>query len=209
MKQQYMYIKNFILVELKHFFAVLSLIFLIFTVITTVYYNVSGEEVDASFEELNGVVETETDEEEMNIAELILDNVTVNLMYMLTGILPFCFIPVLMLVVNSMPLGASLGYVSYSQGVPIIEVLFLRVLPHGIFEIPALILSITLGFYICKVLTLKIVKKDKRVYIDEQRTITDEFKDVIKVFVMVVIPLIIIGAVIETYVTYGLLSSVF
>ena len=65
--------------------------------------------------------------------------------------------------------------------------ILLRLLPHGIFEIPALILSLGLGLK----LGFFIFTKNKKKYLK------DNLINSLRVFVYIILPLLIIAAIIE------------
>ncbi len=89
--------------------------------------------------------------------------------------------------------GYLLGFVAY-ETVKVEGVFILwRLLPHGIFEIPALILSMALGL---KLGTFAF-KKEK------VKSFRDYFWNSLRVFIFVVIPLLLVAAIIE-----GILISI-
>lgn len=69
------------------------------------------------------------------------------------------------------------------------------ILPHGVIEIPALILGVTLGVHICNKLVKKILK----------RSFKGELKQAIigclRIYLLWMIPLFFIAAFIETFIT--------
>jgi len=77
----------------------------------------------------------------------------------------------------------------------------LGVLPHGIFELSALILSCALGLLICRTGTERILKKSDTPFF--RRVL-----DCIRVFLTFSVPLLLVAALIETYVTPALLNLV-
>ena len=77
----------------------------------------------------------------------------------------------------------------------------LGALPHGIFELSALILSCALGLLICRPGTERILKKSDTPFF--RRVL-----DCIRVFLTFSVPLLLVAALIETYVTPALLNLV-
>jgi len=116
------------------------------------------------------------------------------------GLIPFLFLPVWAVLSNAMVIGAILG-LSASTGLmsPAKAVVF-GLLPHGIFEMTGFFLSMAMGIYLCRTLSLKILRKagDTR--------ILQVLNDIARTFVLVVIPLIVIAAFVECTVTPQLMK---
>jgi len=68
-----------------------------------------------------------------------------------------------------------------------------RLLPHGIFEIPALVISLAIGLRLGLVYFEKRKKKEKL-----GKKVIGTFKNALMVFLLVVIPLLLVAAFIET-----------
>ena len=114
------------------------------------------------------------------MATLFFNNITASLLSMLYGLIPFLPLSALALGTNALMLGA---------------------LPHGIFELSALILSCALGLLICRTGTERILKKSDTPFF--RRVL-----DCIRVFLTFSVPLLLVAALIETYVTPALLNLV-
>ena len=84
--------------------------------------------------------------------------------------------------------GILLGYV-YSKAVPIAGYFVIwRVLPHGIFELPAIFIALGLGVH----LGASFFGKEKI------KTLSKRFRLSFKAFLTVVLPLLVIAAIIES-----------
>lgn len=123
-------------------------------------------------------------------------NLIVALVCVLLGII-FGIIPVLIILIN----GLILGIVSFI----ILEqfnafVLMAGILPHGIFEIPALIFSAASGVWLWRSVW-------KRLLYD-QGELKKEFLSIIKFFILVIMPMLAIAALIETFITPYILDTV-
>ena len=85
--------------------------------------------------------------------------------------------------------GAILGYV-YSKAVPVAGFLVIwRIIPHGIFELPAIFISLGLGIH----LGMSFFSKEKIV------TLKHRLRNSLKAFLAVVVPLLMLAAVIESF----------
>jgi len=123
----------------------------------------------------------------MNFFQLLIfileNNLTTAFFGMLFGVF-FGIFPLLLVIFN----GYILGFVS-NKTVDIAGFgVMLRLLPHGIFELPALVLSLGLGLK----LGMFIFSKNKKKYLYEN------FENSLRVFVYVILPLLIIAGIIET-----------
>ena len=95
---------------------------------------------------------------------------------------------------------AQFAAIYQQQGIGL-GVYVLGVLPHGIFELSALILSCALGLLLCRTGTERILKKSDTPFF--RRVL-----DCIRVFLTFSVPLLLVAALIETYVTPALLNLV-
>ena len=76
---------------------------------------------------------------------------------------------------------------------------FAGIVPHGVFELPALILALSSGIYLCRKVTDYVRHNKKGV-------MGPLMKDLLRLFVMHIIPLLVAAAVMEAYVTPQLLK---
>ena len=76
---------------------------------------------------------------------------------------------------------------------------FAGIVPHGIFELPALILALGSGIYLCRKVTDYVRHNEKGV-------MGPLMKDLLRLFVMHIIPLLVAAAMMEAYVTPQLLK---
>ena len=111
------------------------------------------------------------------------------LLAMLLGVM-FGLIPLFFILVNAFIIGIVL-YVS-SMKIGMLPSIML-ILPHGIIEIPALILGCSYGLWLGKMLILKIIGKEV--------PMMDCIKYSIIQYVKFIIPMLIIAALVETYLT--------
>lgn len=132
---------------------------------------------------------------------IFVNNVRVTFLIMLAGLVSFSVLGMVTYLINVGLIGGVLGVfklVGYSPAV-----LFAAgLLPHGIFEIPALMLSGAIVLRIGAVLVTPQTEKSMG------QVVIELLADWTKVFLGVVIPLLIIAAVVEAYVTPLILSTV-
>mgnify|MGYP000445856992 CR=1 FL=1 len=119
------------------------------------------------------------------MATLFFNNITASLLSMLYGLIPFLPLSALALGTNALMLGAFAA-IYQQQGIGL-GVYVLGVLPHGIFELSALILSCALGLLICRTGTERILKKSDTPFF--RRVL-----DCIRVFLTFSVPLLLVAA---------------
>lgn len=134
-----------------------------------------------------------------NATNLFLNNITANITIIAGGLL-FSILSLFAIVIN----GILIGYV-YSVTTPLI--FFVGVIPHGIFELTAIILSLTGAFIITKI-ELKLIQAlfAKRLH-EELEHSKLYVKDVIFTVIISVV-LLVIAAIIEAAVTPVLLLMI-
>ena len=124
---------------------------------------------------------------------LFANNVQASTMIMLYGLIPFLHLPALALGMNAMLLGVLAAYYSYSS-VPM-SLYFAALIPHGLFEFPALILAFAMGLYVCGQVT-------RRIRHDETAQPVGEcILQIFRMEALVVLPLLALAALMEAYVT--------
>ena len=125
--------------------------------------------------------------------ELFKNNMKAAVLSVGMGIIPFLFIPVYTVVVNAAILG---GFYQYFIALPGMSVgmYFASIMPHGIIEIPGFLLGVTLGIHLCIELTKKILKKPSKDF-------PEVLKDLASVMVLIILPMLVLAAFIEAFVT--------
>lgn len=108
------------------------------------------------------------------------------------GFIPFLFLPLVSLLVNGALVGI-LGGVYLAAGA--LPAYLAGILPHGIFEIPALTLSIACGVCLCRNMCRLAVNSPKR------EPMVELLGDLLRVMLLVVMPLTVAAAFMECYVT--------
>lgn len=107
----------------------------------------------------------------------------------LYGFIPFLYLPALSMGVNAILLGMVASSVNGQW-----LLLAAGILPHGIFELPALCLSLAAGLCLCQNINRYIRKNEKGV-------MTPLLLNILRVTGLVVVPLLVIAAIMESYVT--------
>ena len=129
---------------------------------------------------------------------IFLNNVRACALTIGIGLIPFLFLATVSMFFNSALLGMILAAASGISGESAIMLLVKYILPHGVFEIPAIILSGAIGMKLCAFLCRKIFRRAKG------EKFFEHIKGCVGAFVIYVIPLLLIAAFIESIVLNAL-----
>lgn len=140
--------------------------------------------------EQSGVV---TDEGELSVFALLMNNWRAMLFSAAYGFVPFLFLPVISLASNGVLLG-MLAALFTAQGTSLL-VYLAGILPHGIFELPALVFSVACGVHLCRAMCALVTSRPDRT------PLPAVLEELLRVLVMVVAPLTMAAAFVECYVT--------
>lgn len=168
--------------EIKNFIWVVSGIFIFFAILG--FFIPLPEEIATEllkyFEEL--VMQTQGYGELEMVLFLFNNNVIVAFFGVVLGTF-FGIFPFVNSIINGFVLGYAARIATNEVGIWVLWRLF----PHGIFELPALVISLALGL---KISTF-IVQKNK------SKAFQEYFWKGMKVFILIVVPLLVIAAIIE------------
>lgn len=115
----------------------------------------------------------------------------------LMGFIPFVYLVFMVLFPNASLMGAVFSVAKIEK---LGKMILFGILPHGIFELPALFISMALSVYLCTFITKKIFKK-------EDKKFMYALKEVFLTFLIIVLPLLILAGIIEGVVTPILLTK--
>lgn len=130
---------------------------------------------------------------QMSVFSLLMNNWRAMLVSAAYGFLPFLFLPLISLLTNGVLLG-MLAALFMAQGTSLLAYLA-GILPHGIFEIPALVFSIACGVYLCRNMCRMVTNHPGKA------PLLAVLEDLLRVMVMIVAPLTVAAAFVECYVT--------
>jgi len=180
MKQKHNYIyTNFLIAikdlkKIKTYFLFSLTIFLLFTIIGLIFPDFFKDKI---LELIRSLISQTQD---LSILQLIsfitANNIQVAFFGIIFGII-FGILPIVALVVNGYVLGFVANQAIAAEGIFVLG----RLLPHGIFEIPAILISTALGIRLGT--DLKNIKKN--------------FLSSIRIFLLIIIPLLVIAGIIE------------
>ena len=128
---------------------------------------------------------------DISILRLFLHNLQAVVVTTLYGLIPFIYLPALSLGVNAAVLGVLAAY--YVDNGLSLLVYLAGILPHGIFELPALVAGMACGLCLCSNIDRYIRKNEKGV-------MKPLFLNLLRVLCLLV-PLLLLAAVTEALVT--------
>ncbi|WP_295579075.1 stage II sporulation protein M [uncultured Oscillibacter sp.] len=124
---------------------------------------------------------------------LFLNNLQACAFILLYGLVPFLRLPAMTLGLNAMMLGGLAAWYA-AQGVSPLVYLAL-ILPHGVFELPALVIALGTGLYICRQTTGLCRGREGALPLPLCLLLMS------RVLLLVLVPLLTAAALIEAYVT--------
>lgn len=124
---------------------------------------------------------------------LLTNNWTAMLTAALYGFVPFLFLPLFSIAVNGLLMGLLAAWY-YSNGISL-GLYLAGILPHGIFELPALLLSAACGVCLCRNMCRLVVSSPKRT------PMVELLCDLLRVMLLIVLPMTVAAAFIEAHVT--------
>lgn len=154
-------------------------------------------------------------------------NGALNVLAIVMGFIPFYFVSSIFLVQNSLHSAIMIGAIRM-VGHPLWKIIVYGYLPHGLFEIPANFISQMVGMYDCYNLTvnlgIKMARHRKKRLEQKGKVVNSEindwaskkikttskelFWDSIRVYGLIVLPLLAIASPIEAYVTPWLIQNI-
>lgn len=141
-----------------------------------------------------------SEEGEISVFALLMNNWRAMLFSAAYGFIPFLYLPVFSLVSNGALLGL-LAALFQAEGTSLL-VYAAGILPHGIFELPALIFSIACGVALCTNMCRMVVNSPNK------QPLPALLEDLLRVLVLVIAPLTVAAALMECYVTPVLMRLV-
>ena len=138
----------------------------------------------------SGVID---EEGQMSVFALLMNNWRAMLVSALYGLIPFLFLPMVSLLVNGLLVGVMFG-IYQANGISLLALLA-GLVPHGIFELPALVFSIACGVRLCRNMGLLVTGNPQKTPFAELA------EDLLRVLVFVIAPLTVAAAFVECYVT--------
>lgn len=138
-----------------------------------------------------------TDDGIIHFGALLVNNLRAAAISVLYGFIPFIYLTALAVGMNALIIGVLAAY--YVNSGTSLLIFFAGILPHGVFELPALLIAFALGLLLCRRTTQYVRKNTKGM-------MKPLLCNIARSFVMHVLPLLVMAAVAETYITPAVLA---
>ena len=138
-----------------------------------------------------------TDDGIIHFGALLINNLRAAAISVLYGFIPFIYLTALAVGMNALIIGVLAAY--YVNSGASLLIFFAGILPHGIFELPALLIAFALGLLLCRRTTQYVRKNTKGM-------MKPLLCNIARSFAMHVLPLLVMAAVAETYITPAVLA---
>lgn len=196
LKTQYRLLHQYYQQEFKKPFLIITLVFFGIIIVSTIYFMLNKEQTIQAMNWIRTILSSkDVIDAQGNISALglIRNNLQACLLATGLGVIPFLFLNFFPLIVNTVMVGIVTAG-SLLAGQSILFVLAALV-PHGIFEIPAILMAITLGYLLCKELVMRILGNRQGV------PVLKSLLDLVRMYACIIVPFLIIAGFIEAYIT--------
>lgn len=132
------------------------------------------------------------------MAEILTNNLTALFLAMFLGMIPFLRLPAMELGLNALLLGA-MASVYQREGISL-AAYFAGTLPHGITELSALVIAIAAGLNLCRAVSDTLLRRA------EKGAVLRAVADAMLLYARFVMPLLLVSAFIEAFITPSLMA---
>lgn len=124
------------------------------------------------------------------------NNAVKTLLVIVLGI-AFAIVPLVFVLVNGVAIGVVLHLATESKG---LAYSILAIVPHGVFELPGVLCGAAIGLMLGN-------KAIRRLFRKSEFNVGPELSRALKIFATTIVPLLLIGAITEAYLTAALLGK--
>lgn len=196
LKEQLSLLGQFLRTDFRKVFIGCLLAMALAIVLGFVFGSLSPETVNTVLEQFMAMVEDAgIMDSDGNISPfgLLTNNWSAMLLAVVYGFVPFLFLPAISIVSNGLLIGLL---AAWYHGNGISMGLYLAgILPHGIFELPALVIAATCGVCLCRNMSRIVTSSPRRV------PMVDLLSSLLRVLLFLVMPMTVLAAFLEAYVT--------
>jgi stage II sporulation protein M len=147
-----------------------------------------------------GIPEPEKDNNNAVFWGILLNNLGVTLLTVSLGIVPFIIFPVIVPFATCVAVSVLLAF-AHIKGMDAFSLFVRGILPHGVTELTAMFYAMSIGFYVSFKTTSKIFSSNRKNIMWRKEVISG-----LKSYFVFVVPLILLSAIIEAYITPLLLK---
>ena len=124
------------------------------------------------------------------------NNAVKTLLVIVLGI-AFAIVPLVFVLVNGVAIGVVLHLATQSKG---LAYSLLAIVPHGVFELPGVLCGAAIGLMLGN-------KAIRRLFRKSEFNVGPELSRALKIFATIIVPLLLIGAITEAYLTAAILGK--
>jgi stage II sporulation protein M len=124
------------------------------------------------------------------------NNAVKTLLVIVLGI-AFAIVPLVFVLVNGVAIGVVLHLATQSKG---LAYSLLAIVPHGVFELPGVLCGAAIGLMLGN-------KAIRRLFRKSEFKVGSELSRALKIFATTIVPLLLIGAITEAYLTAALVGK--
>ncbi|WMJ85035.1 stage II sporulation protein M [Oscillospiraceae bacterium LTW-04] len=136
---------------------------------------------------------------QLSVMGLFFNNFIASGMAVVTGVVPFIFVPLAALALNAVLVGI-ISAIMGTAGIGGPFELVVSIAPHGVFEIPALLISAAMGIALCLDISARVLYKKR------DMSFLTLLAELARISVLVIVPLLAVAAVLEAYLTPALMA---
>ncbi|MEA1985591.1 MAG: stage II sporulation protein M [Euryarchaeota archaeon] len=178
------------LYDLRYHVVTIAVIFVLSTIAGYVYTSMNPDSAALALGELEGLIDILKDLSPLEIMLFIFLNNTIKSLFAILLGVGFGLVPIIFIAYNGYVLGVISYVTSSSEGLGFV---LAAIIPHGIIELPMVILSVAIGLRLGQQAMYAIMGRDVR--------IKDELVKGIYVFMYWIVPMLFVAAMVETFIT--------
>jgi stage II sporulation protein M len=148
-------------------------------------------------ESLGGFAQMFLNMSKLVVALMIFANNAVKTLLVIVLGIAFAIVPLAFILVNGLAIGIVLHLTAQSKG---LAYALLATVPHGVFELPGVLAGAAIGLMLGS-------KAIKRLFRKSELKIGAELSRALKIFASTIVPLLLIGAITEAYLTAAILGK--
>ena len=148
-------------------------------------------------ESLGGFAQMFSNLPKPGLALMIFTNNAVKTLLVIVLGIALAIVPLVFIVVNGVAIGVVLHLAIQSKG---LAYSMLAIVPHGIFELPGVLCGAAIGVMLGS-------KAIKRLLRKSEFKVGSELSRALKIFATIIVPLLVIGAITEAYLTAAILGK--
>jgi len=199
-RTQYRMATDFLLRDLGFYFFVAVASFVLLTIFTTYLFQQNPEIVKKLMQTVVDKFQGIIKDGDISFINLLINNLQASVLGVLIGLIPFLFLPILGIFSNAAVLGLVFAS-TQTTAAPLWKIIVFGILPHGVFELTAVFLCYAMGLCICWNLTKKIIGYRNR------EDLKNLLQNCLRAVVLYVVPLLVVAALIETYLTSQIVTA--